>query len=318
MIAAHSLMEAVQRYLQDRRQLGFALISPATELYRFARFAESRSHEGPITLELQIAWAREHVRRSSEVTAPRRLEITRPFVAYYKQFEVASEIPPTGLLGRGHRRLTPHIYTDDEIQALLDTAGGLTPRGSLRPLMYRTLFGLIVAAGLRLSEALQLKVGDVDLDEAAITVRQTKFNKSRCLPIAASVVQALVRYRDCRDQHVDPGEAAPFFASRDGGVLPKRTVENVFERMRPTLKWQNRGDHAHPRIHDLRHTFAVRRVQRWRETDVSLEHGMFWLCTYLGHAKISDTYWYLTGVPELMELVGSKFEHFAGAGGRHE
>lgn len=318
MIATGSLMEAVQRYLQERRRLGFALTSLATELKRFARFAENRGHEGPITRDLQIAWAREHVRRTSEVTAARRLEITRPFVAYYRQFEVASEIPPTGLLGRGHRRLTPHIYTDDEIQALLDTAAGLTPRGGLRPLMYRTLFGLIIAAGLRLSEALQLQVGDVDLDEATVTVRQTKFHKSRCLPIAASVVQALTQYRDCRDRHTDPGAAAPFFASRDGGILPKRTVENVFERMRPSLQWQNRGDHAHPRIHDLRHTFAVRRVQRWHETGASVEHGMFWLCTYLGHAKISDTYWYLTGVPELMELVGSKFERFACAGGRHE
>jgi site-specific recombinase XerD len=318
MNAAGSLMEAVQRYLQERRQLGFALIAAATELKRFARFADSRGHEGPITLELQIAWAQEHVRRTSEVTAARRLEITRPFVAYYRQFEVASEIPPTGVLGRGHRRLTPHIYTDKEIHALLDAASGLTPTGGMRPLTYCTLFGLIVAAGLRLSEALQLKVCDVDLDKASITVRQTKFHKSRCLPIAASAVQALVHYRDRRSQHADPGAAAPFFASRSGGILPKRTVENVFARLRPSLQWQTRGDHKHPRIHDLRHTFAVRRVQRWHEAGVSIEHAMFWLCTYLGHAKISDTYWYLTGVPELMELVGSKFERFACEGGSDE
>jgi len=318
MNAPGSMMEAVQRYVQERRQLGFALIAPATELQRFARFADSRGHEGPITQELQIAWAREHVKRTSAVTAARRLEIVRPFVAHYRQFEVASEMAPTGVLGRGHRRLTPHIYTDEEIQALLDTAGGLTPRGGMRPRMYYTLFGLIAAAGLRLSEALQLKMVDVDLDGAAIAVRQTKFHKSRCLPIAASVVAALAQYRDSRNRHTDSGAAAPFFAARDGGILPKRTVENVFERMRPSLQWQTRGDYAHPRIHDLRHTFAVRRIQRWREAGVSVEHGMFWLCTYLGHAKISDTYWYLTGVPELMALVGSKFERFADEGGRDE
>ena len=318
MSATGSLMEAVLRYLQERRRLGFALIAPATELKRFARFADSRGHEGPITQELQIAWAREHVQSTSAVTAARRLEIARPFVAHYRQFEVASEIPPTGVLGRGHRRLTPHIYTDEEIQALLHAASDLTPKGGMRPLMYSTLFGLIVAAGLRLSEALQLKVCDVDLDEASITVRQTKFHKSRCLPIAASVVQALVQYRGRRNRHADPGAAAPFFVSSKGGSLPKRTVENVFERMRPSLQWQARGDHAHPRIHDLRHTFAVRRVQRWHEAGVSVEHGMFWLCTYLGHAKISDTYWYLTGVPELMELIGSKFERFACEGNGNE
>ena len=318
MSTAGSLMEAVQSYLQARRRLGFALIAPATELKRFAHFADSRGHEGPITQELQIAWAQAHVRRTSEVTAARRLEVVRPFVAYYRQFQVGSEVPSTGVLGRGHRRLNPHIYTDEEIQALLDTAGGLTPRDGMRPLMYRTLFGLIAAAGLGLSEALQLKVCDVNLDEAVITVRQTKFHKSRCLPVVASVVEALVHYRNRRTRHVDPGATTPFFTTAQGGVLPKRTVENVFERMRPSLQWQARGDHAHPRIHDLRHTFAVRRIQRWHEAGVSVEHGMFWLRTYLGHAKISDTYWYLTGVPELMELVGSKFERFACEGARDE
>jgi integrase len=321
MIAASSLMAAVLQYLEERRRLGFALTGAATELKRFAQFADGRGHTGPITEELQITWAREHVRRTSTVTGARRLEIVRPFVSYYRQFEVTSETPPTGALGRGHRRLNPHIYTDEEIQALLDAASDLTPRGGMRPLMYRTLFGLIVAAGLRLSEALQLKVCDVDLDEANITVRQTKYRKSRCLPIDASVVKALVQYRDLRNRRVNPSAAQPFFASRSGAVLPRRTVENVFERMRPKLQWQARGDYAHPRIHDLRHTFAVRRIQRWHEAGASIEHGMFWLCTYLGHAKISDTYWYLTGVPELMSLVGAKFEQFAdeaGEGGRDE
>lgn len=318
MSAAGSLAPAVQRYLKERRQLGFALTAPATELMRFARFADSRAHKGPITQELQTAWAREHVHRTSAVTAARRLEILRPFVAHYRQFEVDSELPPKGVLGRGHRRLVPHIYTDEEIRALLDAAASMKPAGGMRAPTYRTLFGLIASAGLRLSEALHLKVQDVELDEAAITVRQTKFRKSRCLPIDASVAQALGQYRELRDRHADSGAAAPFFVSCNGRSLPASTVEYVFKCMRSRLQWQARGDHAYPRIHDLRHTFAVRRVQRWREAHVSIEHGMFWLCTYLGHAKISDTYWYLTGVPELMDLVGSKFERFAYAGGSDE
>lgn len=106
-----------------------------------------------------------------------------------------------------------------------------------------------------------------------------------------------------------------FFASEAGTALPKRTVENVFRRLQPHLGWQARGDYPFPRIHDLRHTFAVRRLQRWREEGQSIEHAMFWLCTYLGHAKISDTYWYLTGIPELMDTIGTRFEHFTAAGG---
>jgi integrase len=318
MNAATPLRSAVQRYLKERRQLGFALTAPATELMRFARFGDSRGHKGPLTRELQLEWARQHVRTTSTVTAARRIEVLRPFAAYYRQFEVNTEVLPTHALGRGHRRLTPHIYTDEEILQLLRCTDRLTPVGGLRPLMYRTLFGLIAAVGLRLSEALKLRVADVDLKAATITIRQTKFHKARCLPIHASVVRALTEYRRMRDRYTDTESGAPFFVSRAGGFLPKRTVENVFERMRPHLHWRARGDYAHPRIQDLRHTMVVRRVQLWHETGASVEHAMFWLCTYLGHAKISDTYWYLTGVPELMGIVGAQFERFALGGGCDE
>lgn len=290
MSAGTTLEVAVRRYLHERRQLGFALKSPGTELLRFAQFADARGHRGALTLELQLAWARQHVLRTSAVTAARRLEIVRPFAAYYRQFEVETEVPPTGILGRGHRRLSPHIYTDQEVRDLLEHAGRLTPRGGLRPLMYHTLFGLIAATGLRVCEALKLQVADVDLEGATITVRQTKFHKSRRLPLHASVVRVLSEYRQVRDRHADPGSNAPFFISRVGGILPVSTVHGVFKRLRPGLGWQARGDHANPRIHDLRHTMAVRRVQLWRDTGASIDHAMFWLCTYLGHAKISDTY----------------------------
>jgi integrase/recombinase XerC len=318
MNAGTTLQAAVQRYLKDRRQLGFELTAPATELMRFARFADARGHEGPLTRELQLEWARVHVRRTSTVTAARRLEVLRPFAAYYRQFEVNTEVLPTNALGRGHRRLTPHIYTDEEIGQLLGHADRLAPVGGLRPLTYRTLFGLLAAVGLRLSEALKLCIGDVDLGGATITVRKTKFHKSRCLPIHPSVVSALTQFRHVRDAHAEADPGAPFFVSGTGGPLLKRTVENVFARMRPRLRWQARGDYTNPRLQDLRHTMAVRRVQLWHESGASVDHAMFWLCTYLGHAKITDTYWYLTGVPELMDMVGAQFERFALAGGGDE
>ena len=303
------VMEAlVRRYLAERRLLGFELVGPTTELMRFARYADARGHCGPLTLELQLGWAREHVMRTSAVTAARRLEVVRPFAAYHRQFEPATEIPPTDALGRGHRRPVPHIYTDEEVEQLLQAAAGLAPPDGLRPMTYRTLFGLIAAVGLRLSEAVHLTVGDVDLEAGAITVRKTKFRKSRCLPLHASTIHALKLYRQVRDDHwaADPG--APFFVSHAGAALPKRTVQTVFSRLRPRLGWKARGDYPSARLHDLRHTFAVRRLQRWREEGQSIEHALFWLCTYLGHARISDTYWYLTGVPELMAAIGERFE----------
>lgn len=318
MSVGNTIQVAVEGYLKERRQLGFALISSGTELVRFARFADAMGHRGPLTQELQLQWAREHVWRTGPVTAARRLETVRPFAAYYRQFEAATEIPPIGVLGRGHRRLAPHIYTDKEVCQLLEEAGRLTPRGGLRPLMYRTLFGLIAAAGLRLSEALKLQIEDVDLQAATITVRQTKFHKSRCLPLHPSTVQALSEYRLARVQQANVDASAPFFVSRSGRHLPVDTTENVFRRMRSQLGWQARGDYPHPRIQDLRHTFVVKRVLLWRESGESIAHAMFWLCTYLGHASISSTFWYLTGVPELMDNINARFEDFALKGVRNE
>jgi integrase len=312
MSAPTSIQEAVKRYLEDRRRLGFALMAPATELARFARYVDAREHFGPLTQDLMLGWAREHVRHTSTVTAARRLEVLRPFARYYQQFEPATQIPAKGILGRAHRRLAPHIYTDQEIVQLLDAADQLALTWPLRALTYRSLFGLIAATGLRLSEALKLTFGDVNLAAAALTVRQTKFHKSRCLPLHLSTVSELGRYRQARDEYHSQQDSAAFFASLDGGHLPKRTVHNVFRRLQQGLDWQARGDHPCPRIHDLRHTMAVRRLQNWRESGQSINQAMFWLCTYLGHAKISDTYWYLSGVPELMDAIGARFERFAG------
>lgn len=318
MNGSKTMQFAVQRYLEERRRLGFALKSPATELGRFARFADAREHQGPLTLDLQLDWAREHVARTGVVTAARRLEIVRPFAAHYRQFEPATEVPPPFILGRGHRRLAPHIYTDQEIGDLLELAGRMPPQGGLRPLTYKTLFGLIAAMGLRVSEALKLKVADVDLPGATLTVRQTKFNKSRCLALHASVVQALGDYLRSRQRFVACAGDMPVFATPTGRALSSSSVHHMFARLRDRLGWCARGEHARPRIHDLRHTMVVRRVQRWHEEGVSIDHAMFWLCTYLGHAKISDTYWYLTGTPELMDVVGVRFERFVSPGADHE
>ena len=309
-----SMTAAVKDYLDTRRQLGFALVAPGTELIRCARYADAKDHVGPLSLGLILGWAREHVKHTSAVTPARRLEVIRPFARYYRQFEPSSEVPPLGVLGRGHRRLAPHIYTNKEVAQLVQAAGRLEPEGGLRPLTYLTLFGLIAATGLRRSEALNLSFNDVNLTCATITVRLTKYRKSRTLLIHDSVVSALASYNQACDglRCADPN--FPFFITPAGNALPARTVEGVFRQLVTTIECQPRGDHPAPRIHDLRHTFAVRRLQTWREQHQCIDQALFWLCTYLGHAKISDTYWYLTGVPELMGSIGDRLEQFTVGG----
>ena len=223
------------------------------------------------------------------------------------RLDPATEFPQTAIFGRSHRRLAPHIYSEQEICDLLTAARCLTPQGGLRPATYETLFGLIAATGLRLSEALHLRCGDVDLDQSVLTVRNTKFRKSRHVPIHLTVTAALNRYMAVRACHGVTNQDTLLFLSSSGGLLPKRTVNGVFQRLRGELGWTARGAHAQPRIHDLRHTFICRRVQLWHEHGADIGNAMAALSTYVGHAKVSDTYWYLTGVPELMALASERF-----------
>lgn len=168
---------------------------------------------------------------------------------------------------------------------------------------------------LRVSEAIHLRDADVDLKRGILTIRQTKFAKSRQLPIHPTTVGALARYRRQRAQHVPTTTDMPFLIGsrgrRLGHPLGDRQAHRVFNELRDSLGWVNRGAHTAPRLHDLRHTFAVRRMMRWHAEGADVDQMMLALSTYMGHTEIFYTYWYLTAVPELMALAGGKFEHFA-------
>jgi integrase len=178
-----------------------------------------------------------------------------------------------------------------------------------------TLFGLVACTGLRISEALGLLDADVDLRVGVLTIRQSKFGKTRLVPLHSSAVQALERYRDQRARHVRAAPELPFFVASRGQLLGQpvgdRQVHRVFSDLRRQLGWVDRGSHGMPRIHDLRHSFAVRRLVLWHEQGEDINQHMLALSTYLGHVKVSSTYWYLSGVPELMGLLGQAFERYA-------
>jgi integrase len=320
MSAPATMHTRVSNYLAERRRLGFALGSSGLALMSFARYVERLRYHGPLSVELMAEWARhDKWNRGTPQTWARRLKLLRPFVRYLRQFDPRTEVPDESVFGPVPGRVAPHIYREHEIVELLAAARGLNPPGSLRPMTFETLFGLIAAAGLRVSEALALLDTDVELSAGTLTIRQSKFAKSRCLPLHPSTVAALARYRRLRSRKVRTTAATPFFVGtrgqRLGQPLSGRQVHRVFIELRDRLGWVNRGAHAGPRIHDLRHSFAVRRVMLWHERSIDIDQAMLALSTYLGHAKISNTYWYLTGVPELMALAGNKFERFAEAAG---
>jgi integrase len=311
MSTQRSMQSLVQGYLDDRRRLGFALVSPAFQLMAFARFADQSGHRGPLNCSIILDWVRGQRPFAKRSTWASRLKIMIPFAKYRARFDHSTEIPEAGMFGKGDVRLTPHIYTDQEILDLLRAARSMTPQRTLRPATYEALFGLIAATGLRISEALHLRCADVDLTQGILTVRQTKFAKSRLVPLHPTASDALRRYTALRRLYVPVSPEAFFFLSRSGGALPRSTVQNVFTRLRAKLAWVPRGTRAAPRIHDLRHTFICRRVQLWHQQGANIDNAMAALSTYVGHVSVSDTYWYLTGVPELMAIAGRNFEQFA-------
>jgi len=316
MNAPMGLRSKVDEYMAERRRLGFELTNMALALASFASFVDRINHQGPLTIDLMADWARQDkAQRNCLPTYARRLKILRPFARWLRQFEPNTAIPDALTFGPVPGRVAPHIYREAEIVELLAAAHRLNPHGSLRPATYETLFGLIASAGLRVSEALSLLDSDVDLTIGTLTVRQTKFAKSRQLPLHPSTTAALGRYRQLRRRHTCTATQTHFFVGsrgcRLGEPLGDHQVRLVFNQLRGQLGWKNRGAHDNPRIHDLRHSFAVRRVMLWHEQGIDVDQAMLALSTYLGHAKISNTYWYLTGVPELMALVGGKFENFA-------
>lgn len=316
MSAQVCLQARVEQYLGERRRLGFELSTMGHGLASFARYVAKAGHRGPLTVDLMAAWARQaKAGRGDRATLARRLKMLRPFTAWLRQFEPATEVPDEAVFGRVPGRMTPHIYRDSEIVELMAVARQLGPEGGLRPAVMETLFGLVACTGLRISEALGLLDADVDLRAGVLTIRQSKFGKTRLVPLHPSAVDALVRYRTQRARYVRTTPELPFFVASRGKLLGQpfgdRQVHRIFDELRRQLGWVDRGSHGAPRIHDLRHSFAVRRLVLWHEQGEDINQRMLALSTYLGHVKVSCTYWYLTGVPELMGLLGQAFERYA-------
>lgn len=303
-----SLVEQVREYLEFKRSCGYQMGTPGKELMLFARYADLTRSNGSLTTELIVKWAKLPPDADPRYWAT-RYDIVRRFAEYRFLFDPAVEIPPKGLLGPSKRRLSPYIYSEGEIAAFLQAASQLAPTDGLHPQTYVTLFGLLVSTGLRISEALNLSRQDADLKTGVLTIRETKFRKSRLVPVHPSTLQALRHYSELRDSSHPGARSTQFFLSAKGTPLNYRGVLYVFLKLCRGMIRQ-KADRK-PRVHDFRHTFAVRRLLKWYEEGINLDQKILALSTYLGHAQVTDTYWYLSAVPELLAIVSDKFEIFA-------
>ena len=298
-------------YLELRRGLGFELERVESRLRNFIAFMETkRAPQITTALALEFAMRADH---RSAATQAGCLSAIRGFAQYLSGIEVTTEIPPTGLIRRGHRP-QPYIYSDDEITRILDAARRHSSirRYALKPHTLYCLFGLLSVTGMRLTEALNLKPEDIDWQQGVLTIGRAKFQKSRLIPLHESTLSQLRAYKKRRDRFFaqQPGRRPVnrIFVSTNGGPLTSYQAGRNFRMLTRRIGMRQAGASHRPRIHDLRHRFAVSTLLRWYRNGKNVELLLPVLSTYLGHVFITGTYWYLTCTPELMEAAGRRLE----------
>lgn len=300
----NTLREAVEEYVTIRRGLGTELRLPAAALRRFVEFLEHEESDF-VTTELALRWAQQPVRCRPSTWAD-RLDVVRRFAVWRSVTDPRTQIPPRRLLPHRRRRNAPYIYTDEEIEQLMAEASRLPSPKGLRALTYTTLFGLLATTGLRPGEGIALEVADVDLLGGVLAVRKTKFGKSRFVPIHESTRRVLADYSEQRDRLYPRRTATAFFISERGTALYHEGVAYTFAKvsraigLRAPIDGRRKG--CGPRLMDLRHRFATRKLIEWYRAGLDVEREMPKLATYLGHVHVRHTYWYIEAVPELLQL----------------
>jgi integrase len=302
------LRQAAEDYLAVRRALGFKLNDYPWLLSGLVGYLEAAG-AATVTAELAVAWARLPGDQARPSYLSKRLCVARGFARHLQAFDPAAEVPPAGLLPRGKSRATPYLYSGEDIAALMSAARSLKPR--LRAATYETFVGLLTVTGARVGELIRLDREDVDWDEGVLTVRYSKFGRSRELPLHPSAVGALRAYAQVRDQLCPQPEAPSFFVSATGKRLVYVTIQQTFSQLARAAGLTARPDRCRPRIHDTRHSFACATLLGWYRAGVDVQAHLPLLSAYMGHANPSNTYWYLSAVPELLALAAQRREQAA-------
>jgi integrase len=311
------LTQAVELYLQTRRSFGYALTGPEWMLRGFVRYAKQARHTGPLTAALALQWAQQPQQGSRPYLAL-RLQTVRLFAQFWRAYDPKTEIPPTRRFGPSSRRRAVHIYSRKELGQLLENAAGLRYPHPFRGQTLCALFGLLDCTGLRIGEALALADQDIDWAAGVLTIRYAKGGHTRLIPVHSSTIEALQRYRALRDQTIGSALAPRLFVTYRARPVRHWCVKWSFRQICRRLGWVQRPA---PRLHDLRHTFTVRTLLAWYQSAEPIEPKLWTLSTYLGHQRPASTYWYLTAVPELMELAQQRFataQTWASGGTFHE
>lgn len=302
-----ALDQALKDYLDVRRALGYKLAENGRQLAGFIAYVEAAG-ASTVTTELAVAWATQP-KGCTPVWWSRRLAMVRGFARHLQALDPATEVPPLGVLPYRCRRVAPYVYSDADITALMAATGMV--RSPQRAATYETLIGLLAVTGMRLGEAVRLDGDHIDWDEGIVTVWNSKFRKSRAVPLHPSSLDALRRYAQLRDRCFPRPSSPSFFLSTTGTRLDARVIHKLFPGLVHKAGLEQRAGRR-PRLHDLRHRFAVSTLLGWYRAGVDVEARMPLLSTFLGHSNPENTYWYLSAVPELLSLASERLERAEG------
>ncbi|MDA8316924.1 MAG: tyrosine-type recombinase/integrase [Actinomycetota bacterium] len=300
------LARQAEDYLRLRRSLGFKLTLHGRVLPQFVDYLDAAGAT-TVTTELAVSFA-QLPQGVQPVQWAHRLSMVRGFARYLQAIDPETEVPPHDVFGARYQRPTPYLWQESEVLDLMAAARQLRPE--LCALTYECFFGLLWSSGMRIGETVGLQRDDVDLTRGVITVRQAKLGRSRLVPLQQSSTDALASYAAGRDRLCPRPSSQAFFVSSRGTTLVPQLVLQVFHRL--AVKTGLRTGTKKPRVHDLRHSFAVRVLISWLRAGIDVETRMLALSTYLGHVNPVDTYWYLSISPELVELVAKCLDDGAG------
>lgn len=300
------LADHVADYLKLRRRLGYKLRTAGQLLPQFVAYLEAAG-ASVITTELAVDWAR-HRHDVDPVGWSQRLTVVRGFARYLKTIDPCTEVPPAGVFPFKPKRRNPYLYSSEDVDRLLEAAGRLRP--PLRAATLQTLFGLLSVTGMRIGEALRLRRDEVDLDQGVLTITGPKSGHPRLVPLHPTTIEALRSYAQQRDRWCPQPTASTFFISRKGTAVQYRNVSWTFANLTTAIGL--RTDVSKPRIHDLRHSFAVCWLLDWYRSGADVAARMVTLSTYLGHVVPDDTYWYVSSTPELMSLAAQRLDQRGG------
>jgi len=312
-----NVRQAVELYLKTRRSFGFALVQVGVELGSLVRYARQIGHRGPLTASLAIRWVHQPQQATPAYRA-HRLALVRRLAEFSKAYDRRTQIPPHIHFAPTYRRRPVHIYSAQQLQALSKASAQLGRIHPLRGSTFRALVGLLYCTGLRIGEALGLTDADIDWSAGILTIRLGKNRRPRLIPVHPSTLQALRGYRALRNKAIGSGVPGRFFVTFRGKPLGYCGVSAAFRKLCRQMGWTQPPI---PRLHDLRHTFAVGTLLAWYRRRQPVSPKLWTLSTYLGHRHLADTYWYLSAVPELMQLCQERFaqaQTWASKGGPHD